>query len=337
MDMVGRAERPVFVVGGSRWNAAATVSIRRFAESHGIPIATAARNQDLVDNTSEVFVGTLGLGTTPGLGDLMKEADLVALIGTRPDALTTEDSSWLTSPRPTQRLVHVHPDPNVLNKVFASDLSIVSCPSSFAAALISQRAAFAPDAWLARLRENRGMVPSSTPNQTDPAAFMNVLNARLPQNAIMTAGAGAYTSWHQRYRTYSTYPSQVATQSGSMGYGLPAAIAAKLVHPERAVVAFGGDGCFLMTGVELATAARYRLAITVIVINNSRYGTIRAHQDANFPGRVSGTDLVNPHFAQFARSFGLPAETVRTPREFESALGRLLGRNEPTLIEIVVP
>jgi acetolactate synthase-1/2/3 large subunit len=185
------------------------------------------------------------------------------------------------------------------------------------------------------LRRNYLEEQIPSPLGLDPRPYMKILNATLPEDAILTAGAGNYTSWHQRFHTYTTYPSQVSTQSGSMGYGLPAAIAAQLAQPDRKVVGFAGDGCLLMTGQELATAARYDARILIIVVNNGSYGTIRMHQEATFPGRVAGTDLVNPDFAAYARSFGIAAARVRTPAEFQDVLGDLLAVSGPALVEIV--
>lgn len=321
------AERPLLVVGGTGWTADATRAVRGFAEAAGIPLATAVRHQDLVDPRSPVFAGTLGLNTTAGLAKLVGEADVLAFVGTRPDALTVDDFQLLDVPAPAQRLLHVHPDPDVLQQVHRAELAIVAGPARFAAAL--PVVAGEPTAWLERLRENylRGPAPSNA------AEFMRVLDERVP-DPIISTGAGAYTAWPQKHHRFTTFPSQLGTQSGSMGFGLPAAIAAQLVHPDRQAVAFAGDGCFLMTGQELSTAVRYGLSPLVIVVNNGSYGTIRDHQVRRFPGREYGTDLVNPDFAAYARAFGARGERVGTPDEFAAALDRVLGA--PGLIEIDV-
>ena len=321
------AERPLLVVGGSGWTVDATVAVRGFAEAAGIPLATAVRHQDLVDHRSPVFVGTLGLNTTGGLAKAVADADVLAFVGTRPDALTVDDFQLLDVPAPAQTVLHVHPDPDVLQQVHRADLAIVAGPARFVAALpVASRA---PSPWLDRLRENylRGPSPSVT------AEFMRVLDERVP-DPIISTGAGAYTAWPQKHHRFTTFPSQLGTQSGSMGFGLPAAIAAQFVHPDRQAVAFAGDGCFLMTGQELSTAVRYGLAPLVVVVNNGSYGTIRDHQTRRFPGREFGTDLVNPDFAAYARAFGARGERVRTPAEFAAALDRTLGA--PGLIEIDV-
>lgn len=321
------AERPLLVVGGSGWTVDATHAVRAFAEATGIPLATAVRHQDLVDHRSPVFVGTLGLNTTAGLADLVDEADVLAFVGTRPDALTVDDFELLDVPAPRQTLLHVHPDPDVLQQVHRADHAIVAGPARFAAALPVEPGK--PSAWLNRLRDNylRGPAPS-------PAAeFMRVLDARVP-DPIISTGAGAYTAWPQKHHRFTTYPAQLGTQSGSMGFGLPAAVAAQFVHPDRQAIAFAGDGCFLMTGQELSTAVRYGLTPLVIVVNNGSYGTIRDHQTRRFPGREHGTGLVNPDFAAYARAFGARGKRVRTPDEFAAALDRSLGW--AALIEIDV-
>jgi len=329
------AARPLLVVGGSGWTVASAADIQRFAEVARVPIATAVRNQDLVDNSSPAYVGTLGLNTTAGLADAVAEADLIALVGTRPDALTVDDFGLLEVPVPRQRLLHVHPDPDVLQQVYRADLAIVAGPAPFAAALADAAVPASGAApWLDRLRENYLRGPRPPESGVDPAPYLSALNDRVPADAILSAGAGAYTAWPQRYRRFTSYPSQLGTQSGTMGYGLPAAIAAQLVHPDRVAVAFAGDGCFLMTGQELSTVTSYGLTPLVVVVNNAAYGTIRDHQTRRFPGRELGTDLVNPDFAAYARSFGVHGERVRSPDEFAAALDRTLGA--AGLIEIDV-
>ena len=337
-DFVARldaAQRPLLLVGGSGWTRAGSDGLRRFAEDRGLPVATAVRHQDLMNNTSPSYVGTLGLGTTAGLVQFVDEADLIALIGTRPDALTAQNFDLLKAPRPKQTVLHVHPDAETIHRVYSADLPVVAAPGPFAEALVEHCASRPRSEWAESLRQNYLEEQIPSPLGLDPRPYMKILNASLPEDAILTAGAGQYTSWHQRFHSYTTYPSQVSTQSGSMGYGLPAAIAAQLVQRDRKVVGFAGDGCLLMTGQELATAAQYDARILVVVVNNGSYGTIRMHQEGRFPGRVSGTDLVNPDFAAYAQSFGIAAARVRTPAEFQDVLGELLAAPGPALVEIV--
>lgn len=323
------ADRPLLVVGGSGWTPVAAAGIQRFAEAGSFPVATAVRHQDLVDNNSPAYVGTLGLNTTPGLTDAVRDADLIAMVGTRPDALTVDDFALLAVPAPTQRLLHVHPDPNVLQQVYRAELAITSGPAPFTEALPAT-ALTKPTAWQTTLRTNYEQAPTLP----EAVPYLDVLNARLSQDAIISTGAGAYTAWPQRHRRFTSYPSQLGTQSGTMGYGLPAAITAQLVHPDRQAVAFAGDGCFLMTGQELSTAVRYDLHPLIIVVNNNSYGTIRNHQRQRFPDREYGTSLVNPNFASYARSFNANGEQVSDPEEFAEAVDRALTSRTASLIEI---
>lgn len=330
------AERPIIIAGGSGWTAQAARALREFAEASGTPVASAFRQQDVLDNASSAYVGALGLHGTPGLEHAVDDADLVALIGTRPDAVTSRNFTLPDARR--QRVLHIHPEPAVLNQLHPAQQSIVAGPTEFVTSLAPPATGTAPSTWLRRLRDNflhSGQIPGD--EDPRPSQYMDVLNAHVPADCIMTCGAGTYTAWIQRHRRYTTFPSQVAPQAGAMGYGLPAAIAAKLVYPQRAVVAFAGDGCLLMTGQELATAIRYGLDILIVVVNNSSYGAIRNHQQARFPGRAIATDLINPDFTGWARSFGAHAERVSTPQEFAVALRRSRESGTATLIEIVHP
>ncbi|MBB3053500.1 acetolactate synthase-1/2/3 large subunit [Prauserella isguenensis] len=344
---LGRAARPLVVAGGTGWDQPSTRRLRQFAEAFGVPVAAAFRNQDVMANTSDVYVGPLGLRTTDGLSAAVREADLVAFLGTRPDAASMDDHGLLAVPQPTQRVTHIHPDPDVIHHVYRADHAIVAGPAEFVMALpaspqdipaLQEDSALQAErtAWCGRLRENylRSLATPSA-GSPDSLAYMQVFNDRAPGDTIISTGAGAYTSWPQRHRRFTAYPSQAGTQSGAMGYGLPAAIAAKLAFPDRTVVAFAGDGCILMTGQELSTAVRYGLDIVVVVVNNSRYGTIRNHQEAAYPGRVVGTELVNPDFVALAGAFGAHGVRVHTPSEFRSALDACLDSGGTSLIEIV--
>jgi acetolactate synthase-1/2/3 large subunit len=324
---LAHARRPLVVVSGNAWSPAGRDALRELAEKSVLPVATATRRQDILDNRSEVFIGTLGLQTTPGLANLAGQADVVLLLGARPDGLTAEDGDWLTSTSPVRRLLHVYPDPDVLGSVYPADVALAARPDdvavALAAALDSSPLVVTEEraGWCRQLREHRVALRTAQVDPLHPAAFMAALEEHVAPDAVLTAGAGLYTGWHQQHREYTAYPSQVASHSGSMGYGLPAAIAAAFALPSREVVAFAGDGCFLMTGQELSTAVRYGRGITVVVVSNGVYGTIRRHQERRFPGRPSGTDLKNPDFAALARAHGAWAATVRTPTEFGAALG----------------
>lgn len=337
-DALAEARRPLVLVSGNAWSPDGCDALRGLAEKSALPVATATRRQDILDNRSEAFVGTLGLQTTPGLASLAREADVVLLLGSRPDGLTAEDGDWLTTGPSGRRLLHVYPDPKVLGSIYWADVKLAARPDDVARALAEGASLPASQqriAWCHRLRQHWVAQRINRVDPLHPAAFMAALDEHVAPDAVFTAGAGLYTGWHQRHREYIAYPSQVATQSGSMGYGLPAAIAAAFALPSREVVAFAGDGCFLMNGQELSTAVRYGLGLTVVVVNNGVYGTIRRHQERRFPGRASGTDLHNPDFAALARAYGAWAATVRTPEEFGASLGaRPIG--EVSLIEVVL-
>ncbi|MCQ9386756.1 thiamine pyrophosphate-dependent enzyme [Brevibacterium moorei] len=332
------AERPVIVAGRNNWNETTRTALASFAEASQIPVATALRCQDVIDNRSAAYIGTLGLNTTPGLPAVVEQADLVIFLGSRPDAQTMGDFSLLTPPRPAATIVHVYSDGNALGRVYAADIALPVSPEEFLAALPA-RVEPAGDraAWLTLTADVRRNYQPLNDDDAVARDFMAVFNEVMPEDTIMTCGAGNYTAWAQRHRSFTTYPAQLATQSGSMGYGIPAGVAAAIQYPNRTVATFAGDGCFMMTGQELATAAGENADLLVVVVNNSRYGTIRAHQDREFPGRVSGTDLHNPDFAQLALAYGAQSTQVRTPEEFRTALNELGTASGLRLIEVLVP
>jgi acetolactate synthase-1/2/3 large subunit len=327
------AERPLIVLGGSPWSQEAAVAIRDFAEAARIPVATAMRRQDHIDNTSHAYVGSLGMGTTTGLDQCVRQADLIAFVGARPDAVTMNNFSLIGAPQPHQRILHVHPDPAVPGRVYRADLAVIADAADVALHL-GRPERDTGSAWLDRLRHN--YVQSLTQgSQTLEGSYMSHFNKVVPADSIITVGAGSYTAWAQAHHQYRTYPSQLAPQAGAMGYGLPAAISAKLAMPSRTVVAFAGDGCFLMTGQELATAAQHDVAVIVIVVNNNSYGVIRQHQEREFPDRRIGTTLDNPDFVRLAKSYGAEAERVGTPENFGKALERAVKSRVSYLIEVV--
>ncbi len=338
VELLGEAKRPVIIAGRCNWSPEASTRLQEIAEGSQIPVITAVRCQDVIDNRSTAYVGTLGLNTSPGLPALVEQADLVVFLGTRPDALTMGDFSLLTPPRPAATVVHVYPDSNVFGRVYAADLGIAVSPEEFLAALPGQITA--PNGrsdWLQTLRDNDAARSTGAPADELSADYMRIFDELMPAETVTTAGAGNYTAWQQRHRRFVHYPSQLASQSGSMGYGIPAGVTAAHLYRDRSVVTFSGDGCFMMTGQELATAAAEELDLLVILVNNSRFGTIRDHQDREFPDRVSGTDLHNPDFTQLARSYGAETARVDTPEDFRSALEQLRDRSGLRLIEVVVP
>jgi acetolactate synthase I/II/III large subunit len=347
MVMLARAQRPLMLLGGGGWDQNACVDIAAFAEANQLPTAVAFRFQDLFDNRNELYVGDVGLGINPGLAQCVRDADLLLVVGPRLSEATTGGYELLKAPRlkESQQLVHVHADPDELCRVYQADLPINAGMGPFAAAarrLDPVKSASWQD-WLVAARQsylNHITVPN--PGSGNAKRFVDLsqvvayLRERLPADAIVTNGAGNYTAWIHRFYQYGTFRTQLAPTSGAMGYGLPAAIAAKLRYPRRVVVAFAGDGCFLMYGQELATAMKYGLPVIILVVNNFMYGTIRMHQERNYPGRVYGTDLVNPDFAAFAQSFGAQGKIVNRTEDFPPAFEQALTAETPYLLELRV-
>ncbi len=332
------ANRPLIIAGGPGWSRTAAKGLASFTENFNVPVATAFRRQDHIDNRIKTYVGHAGIGSDEKLAEGIRSADLLLIIGEQPAEITTGGYAFLSAPNPSQSLVHVHPSSDEIGRLFHTDWPIVAAAESFARAL--GRLKPPPKRrWERRRRDLRAayqksLKPTQTPGDVKLDDVIITLSAELPDNAIVTNGAGNYASFLHRYFQYKDYPSQLAPTSGSMGYGLPAAIAAKITYPERPVVALAGDGCMLMTGQELATAVQYALPIVLIVANNAMYGTIRMQQERHFPGRVIGTSLVNPDFAVLARAFGAKGETISETAAFLPALRCALSARGPTVIEL---
>ncbi|NLD55599.1 MAG: thiamine pyrophosphate-binding protein [Burkholderiaceae bacterium] len=348
------ASRPLLLIGGSAWSDEGRAALTRFAHRHDLPVACAWRFQDAFDNCDSHYVGEIGIGVNPRLGERLRDADLVVAVGARLGEMTTSGYSLLEVPLPRQQLIHVYPDPDELGRVYTPTLSIVSSGDAWARALDSLApdsasagpAAGRPDAaarrqWLEQAQADyaRWREPRQQPGELDyPAAILH-LDRTLPPDAIIANGAGNFASPLHRFYRHRQHKTQLSPSSGAMGYGVPAAIAAALRHPGRTVLAVTGDGDFLMTGQELATARQYGAAITVLLVNNGMYGTIRMHQERHFPGRVHGTDLANPEFDALARAYGCFGERVTRTGEFPAALERALQANRsgiPALLELVV-
>jgi len=339
-DLLAAGRRPFMVVGGGGWSAGVAADLMAFAEANDIPTGAAFRCQDYVDNTHRCYAGHVGIGIEPALAERVKTADPLILVGARMGEITSAGYTLLAIPRPAQTLIHVHASAEELGRVYQADLMINAGPGEFAAAARclprvdsgAWRAATATahDEYLASLD------PRPQPGSLDMGAVVAILRQRLPADAIMTNGAGNFATWLHRFYPFRRYRTQLAPRNGSMGYGLPAAVAAGIVHPERIVVAFTGDGDFLMNGQELSTAVRYGARPVILVINNGMYGTIRMHQEREYPGRVHGTDLVNPDFAAYARAFGAHGEIVEKTADFEAALERALGAHRAALLELRV-
>ena len=339
-QLLERSERPLMVLGGSGWDTESVQDIRLFAEQQNIPVAASFRCQDLFDNRHPHYAGDLGFAASAQLSSAVKEADLLLVVGSRMGEVSSGGYGALDIPVPQQTLVHVHQGIEELGRVYQPALAINSSMSTFAKlaaklpAATSQRHA----EWTRTLNQNyqQNLAPTSSPGPVQMADIIEWLNRRLPDDAILTNGAGNYAVWLQRFYQFRHYRTQLGPTNGSMGYGVPAAVAAKLTCPERVVVSFSGDGCFLMNGQEIATAAQYGAHVIFVVINNGMYGTIRMHQERNYPGRVSGTQLHNPDFAALAQAYGLHGEVVTDTSEFAPAFERCLAESRPSLIEIRV-
>jgi acetolactate synthase-1/2/3 large subunit len=333
-----RARSPFMIVGGGGWSAQTANDVMAFAEANAIPTGASFRCQDYFDNTHACYAGHVGIGVEPALAARIKSADLLIVAGARLGEMTTSGYTLIDIPRPRQTLVHVHGGVEELGRVYQADLPINAGSAAFAAAARRlppvDAAAWRAGTAAAHAEYLATLEPTPMPGALDMGAVMKTLRARLPADAIMTNGAGNYTGWLHRFYPFRTYRTQLAPTSGAMGYGVPSAVAAKLVHPGRTVVSFNGDGCFLMCGQELSTAVRYGLDPVFFVINNGMYGTIRMHQEREYPGRVSGTELVNPDFVAYAKAFGAHAELVEKTADFESALERALGAGRASLLEL---
>jgi len=338
--LLANAASPLVVVGGSRWDRGSCDALMRFAEASGLPIAAAFRHQDLFDNRHAQYAGDVGIGINPKLAARVRDADVLVVIGERLGEMTTSGYTLLTPPRPAQRLVHVHPSPDELGRVYQPEVAIASTPGEFLASMNAlpplARAQWREQSRAANADYAAWRAPRPVPGDVDMWRIMLWLDERLPDDAILTNGAGNYTVWLHRLYRYRSFRTELAPYSGAMGYGVPAAVAAKAVHPDRIVVSFNGDGCYLMNGQELATAVQYGLAVIFVVIDNGMYGTIRMHQERNYPGRVSGTDLVNPDFAALARAFGAHGETVVRTEEFAPAFERALAAGRPSLLHVKI-
>jgi acetolactate synthase-1/2/3 large subunit len=336
--LLADAKRPLVIAGGGGWNAQASADLKHFAENHQIPVAVSFRCQDLFDNRHPLYAGDLGLGSNALLAKRVDEADLLLVLGARLGEATTNGYTIVKPPVPHQTLIHVHSSAEELGRVYQPDLPINAASGAMAGALaaLPKPVSIPWSDWArsvrADLETHRKPIVRGT--AVDMAGIIEHLNSVLPDDAILTNGAGNYTTWVHRFYQYRQFRTQLAPTSGAMGYGVPAAISAKLTHPERTVIGFAGDGCFLMCAQEMATAAQYGVGVILIVVNNGSYGTIRMHQEKHYPERVYGTDLSNPDFVAMAKSFHLHAELVERTDQFAGAFERAQKAGGPALIEI---
>jgi len=338
IEMIEAAASPVAIVGGAGWHAKAREHFTSFAERIGLPVAGAFRRQDAISNASPVWAGNLGYGPSPKLVERIKQADLVIAVGARLGEATTDSYTLITPEHPGQLLVHIHPDPNELGRVYRADLAICADMAEFAEAadlwdddLVSFDAGQE-----AHLEWLDWTTAKPAPYPLDMAACVTAMRDKLPSDSIICNGAGNFSGWWHRYWHYDGFPTQLAPTAGAMGYGVPAAVAAALRHPERTVVALAGDGDFLMNGQELATAVQYGCDLLVVLVDNSAYGTIRMHQEREFPTRVSATTLHNPDFAALAVAYGGWATRVETTDQFTAALNEAQSRKGLRLLHLII-
>jgi acetolactate synthase-1/2/3 large subunit len=338
-ELLASAERPIVVVGEGGWTGPTGRDVQAFCEANALPVACAFRCQDFVDNHSPSYIGVLGVAMDDALADRLRDADLVLAIGGRLGEVPTRRYTLVEAPHPQQTLVRVHPDLEELERVYEPALAIVSALPAFAARLRELEPV--EPRWrewtrAARADYEANLLHEPMEGPVDLGAVMAFLRERLPDDAIQTCGAGNFTVWAHRFAEFTQFGTQLGPRSGSMGYGLPAAVAAQLVHPERIVVCFTGDGDFVMSSPELATAVQYELPIVVLIVNNAMYATIRMHQERQYPRRVIGTDLENPDFPALAHAYGAYGERVERTADFEAAFERALESRRPAVLELTV-
>lgn len=339
-ERLKQAKAPIALIGGTRWCQAATKGFEDFAARFRLPVAVTFRRQMLFDPLHPCFVGDLGLGPNPKLVQMVKESDLVIVVNTRLSEAASQSYTLFDIPGDGKRIVHIHTDAAELGRVYAADLAINASPKALVETLAGVKAPAEP-AWAARTNTAHESYvawteqPAQSPGPLQMGEIVQWLRNRLPDDAVITNGAGNYSTWIHRYYRFRAFGTQAAPTSGSMGYGLPAAVGIKRAFPERMVISANGDGCFMMNGQEFATAVQYDLPIIAFIVDNGMYGTIRMHQEREYPGRVSATQLKNPDFAAYARAFGGHGETVRTTAEFAPAFERAVASGKPAILHLI--
>jgi acetolactate synthase-1/2/3 large subunit len=339
--MLSSAKAPIVILGGSGWTAEAAAGIARFAERFDLPVTTSFRRASLFDADHSHYAGDLGIGPSPKLKARITGADVILLIGGRMSEMPSSSYTLLDIPMPSQKLIHVHPGAEELGRVYQPALAIQAAPAAFAAAVETMKPASMP-AWKGEAAKAHADYlawtekPRELPGNFQYGQVVTWLRDRLPKDAIVCNGAGNYAGWLHRHHRFHAFATQLAPTSGSMGYGVPAAVMAKRHHPDRVVVAFAGDGCFLMNGQEFATAVQYDAPLIVVIIDNAQYGTIRMHQERDYPGRVVGTQLKNPDFALYAKAFGGHGERVERTEDFAPAFERALASGKPAILHCLV-
>src|SRR3989440_1742205 len=336
-QLLGAAQRPFVLLGGGGWDRDICQRLQRWIGANGLPVGTSFRCQDLFDNRSPNYAGDVGIGINPKLAQRVKDADVLLVIGARLGEMTTSGYSLVESPVPKQTLIHVHAGAEELGRVYRPALPINSGMAQFVSAV--EKIAFAEPRWAADTQALRKDYLDWTKSRPIPGELqygevIQWLSDRLPEDTIVAGGAGNFAGWLHRHFRYKGFRTQLGSTNGSMGYGFPAALAAKLAQPKRAVLAVCGDGDFLMNGQELATAVQYGAVFVALIVNNGLYGTIRMHQEREYPGRVYGTSLQNPDFVAYARAFGAHGESVARTADFAPAFERAWNSGKPALIEL---
>ncbi len=337
-SMLAKAKKPFVILGGSVWDEAACANVKTFAEKNRLPIGTSFRRADRFDNLHPNYAGDVGIGPNPKLAERIKAADLLIVVGARLGEMTTGGYTLFGIPTPSQPMIHVHPDPEELGRVYTPRLAINAGVKAFAAALARMEPVDA-SAWAGAADQAHAdylayTKPVKCPGDVQMAEIVSWLDETLPDDTIYTNGAGNFATWLHRFHRYRKLGTELAPTSGSMGYGLPAAVAAKIRYPNRDVICIAGDGDIQMTLQELGTAQQAGAAPIVIVVNNGMYGTIRMHQEREYPERVSGTDLINPDFAAIGRAYGGIGETVTRTEEFKPAFERARASRKLAVIEL---
>jgi acetolactate synthase-1/2/3 large subunit len=342
-ELLLQSKKPFVIAGGGGWTPQAAQALQRFAENWKLPVGNAFRFQDTFDNHHPLYAGDVGIGINPKLGARVKEADFIIAIGPRLGEMTTSGYTLLTPPKPKQKLVHIHASAEELNRVYQADLAINSSMNTAALSLetIAAPADVPWSAWTesAHADYEANLVPQKLPGDIDMPAIVGVLKKRLPEDAVLTNGAGNFASWVHRFFKHHGLAkgskTQLAPTVGAMGYGVPAGIAANIVSG-RTAFTIAGDGDFLMNGQELATAAQYGAKSIIVLLNNGTYGTIRMHQEREYPGNVSGSDLSNPDFSELARAYGWAGVRITKTEQFEPEFVAALERKQGTLIEVMI-
>ena len=340
IDLLEKSKKPLILTGRAGWTSKATHCLEKFAKLNNIPVAATFRCQDTFDNRHPNYIGDVGIGLNPELAKSVKQADTLIVLGARLGEMTTGGYTLIDIPSPRQTLIHVYPGAEELNRTYAANVAINCSVTQFCQSIEAIELKDKPEVGdLDQYREHylrwNQAIESQTPVQL--SQIMHWISNHLADNSVITNGAGNYAGWIHRFFCFKQFHTQLAPTSGSMGYGLPAALSAKAMDRNRAVICFAGDGCLQMTIQELATAAQFKLNIIVIVINNGSWGTIRMHQEKTYPGRVKGTDLVNPDFTSLAKAYGFHSELVLTTNDFAVAYERAEKSGLPALIEIKHP